>query len=148
MKRTFLLLTVILVFSITGSAQTPAKPEENARLKPLVDALSKANEPLLAKRNTLPESKAVADAQAALQKATEAQALAVQKLPEFEAVKSAEARLLDEVYKIMADHRLSSREYRPSLNDKGELAFVKIESLPPSPPSGVTISNGREKSKP
>lgn len=132
MKRTLLLLTTILLLSVNAWAQTPAKPEENARLKPLVDALSKANEPLLAKRSSLPEAKAVSDAQAALQRAIEAQELAVRKLPEFEAVKSAEARLLDEIYKIMADHRLSSREYRPSISDKGELAFVKIEQ-PPKP---------------
>lgn len=155
MKRTFPLLSVLLLFSITAFAQsgiyvssptltvpqipTPAKPEENARLKPLLDSLNKVQAPFIAKRNTLPESKSVtdaqkvvADAQIVLQKAIEARDLAAQKLPEFDVVKSSEARLLDEIYKILADHKLSSREYRPTITDKGELAFVKIEQ-PPKP---------------
>ena len=132
MRGLILIIALVSTGILSVQAQTPAtvKPEEQARVKPLVEALNKANEPLLAKRASLPESKVVSDAQAALQKAVDAQMAAVQKLPEFEAVKSAETKLLDEVYRIMANHGLSSREFRPAFTDKGELTFARTEKQP------------------
>lgn len=128
MNRIFFLLFILLVpFAIANGQANLATPAEQARVKPLLETLNKVSEPFVAKRNSLPESKAVSDAQAALQKAVDAQTAAAQKLPEFELIKSAEAKLLDEIYKILADHKLSSREYKPTITDKGELAFVKIE---------------------
>lgn len=132
MKRLMVLLATVLVSAVTAMAQQiPATSEENARIKPLIEIMNKANEPLFAKRSALPESKAVSDARTALQKAIDAEAVAVQKLPEFEAVKSAEAKVLDELYRILASHKLSSREYRPTISDKGEVAFVKTEPIKP-----------------
>lgn len=131
MKRVILLLTIVAAFALTVAAQAPntitVKPEDQARIKPLVEVMNKAQEPLIAKRSSLPESKAVTDAQALLQKATDAQTAALQKLPEFKQVQVAEAKLLDEIYRILAEYKLSSRDYKPTINDKGELAFVRIE---------------------
>lgn len=132
MRRTFLLLTTILLFNISAWAQTPAKPEENARLKPMVAELTSAQEALNAKLVQTPEAKAVNDAKAAYDKAVAALDEARKKLPEFQKALSAEAKVLDEMYRIQAAHSLSSREYRPILSEKGELAFVKIEA-PPKP---------------
>lgn len=125
MKYAILILT--LLSAVTVSAQTSVKPEEQAKLKPLIEALNKANDTFTAKRDAMPETKAVAEAQAVLQKAVSTQQAAMQKLPEYEPVKVAEAKLLDQIYQVMADHKLSSREYRPVLTDKGELAFTRIE---------------------
>lgn len=137
-----ILLAVLLLFvaAVAAMSQVPlnANPAEQARIKPLLENLKKAQEPYTAKRDTLPEAKAVKDARAALEtaqfnltKALEAQNKAAALLPEFDPVKVAEARLLDEIYRILADHKLSSREYQPTFNDKGELAFSRIE--PPKP---------------
>jgi len=126
-KRILLLLPLLL--TISASAQT-AKPEEQSRIKPLIAAETKAREELNKKIATLPEAKAYKDAQEALNKAAEALNKAAENLPENIAWKSAGAATLDMAYKIQADHALSSREYKPALNEKGDLAFVKIEQSP------------------
>lgn len=138
--KVFLLIIAVLFLSIAADAQTPmsaATAAEQARIKPLLDNLKKVQEPFVAKRDALPESKAVKDAQAAvtaaqanLEKALAAQNKVAIELPEFDSVKVAEAKLLDEAYRILAEHKLSSRDFRPILNDKGELAFVRIEPIP------------------
>lgn len=139
--RTLVFAIFVIVMGTVALAQTPtttpATATEQARVKPLIDTWKKAQEPFIAKRDALPESKAVKDAQAALaaaqvnlDKALEARAKVEVTLPEFDPVKVAEARLLDELYRILADRKLSSRDFRPTLNDKGELAFVRNDSKP------------------
>lgn len=130
MKRTLLLLTLTLLFNINAWAQTPAKPEENARLKPMVTELTSAQEALNAKLVLSPEAKAVNEAKAVYDRAVAALDEARKKLPEYQRALTAEAKVLDEIYRAMAAHGLSSREYRPILSDKGELAFVRIEPAP------------------
>jgi hypothetical protein len=128
---TTIVLAVAACFStFTVSAQTPTKPititsAEQAHVKPLLIDLAKVRDTWTTKRDTLPETKAVADARTALQKALDAQDSAARKLPEFDSLKTAEARVLDEIYRLMAEHKLSSREYEPVITDKGELAFVR-----------------------
>ncbi len=149
MKRTLLLLSTLLLFSITAfaqspvkdfrfadivpPAQSPAKPEENAQLKPLVTELTSAQEALNAKLVQSPEAKAVNDAKAAYDKAVEALNKSREKLPEFQKALTAEAKVLDFMYQVQAAHGLSSREFRPVLNDKGELAFVRSDPPKPQP---------------
>jgi uncharacterized protein YhaN len=120
------LILLIIALSVTATAQTPAKPEQNAKLKPLVAEMTKAQEALNAKLIQLPEAKAVQDAKAAYDKAVAALNIAAEKLPEREMVKTAEARVLDFMYRVQAEHALSSREYKPIISANGELAFVKI----------------------
>ena len=67
----------------------------------------------------LPEAKALRDAQAALE-------AAAAKIPEDQTLKQANAALLDAAFKAMARHQLSSRDYMPQINEKGELVFTKI----------------------
>lgn len=132
--RRVLLLVTLLAFSTVASAQNPinsAKPEENARIKPLVAEMTKALETFNAKRDKLPEAKALDAAKAAYDKALETLNKAVESIPEREAVKAAEAKVLDEIYRIQAAHNLSSREFKPVINEKGELAFAKIEPAKP-----------------
>lgn len=132
MKRIVSLAVVLMFGAITAFAQTPAKPEENAKLKPMVAELTSAQESLNAKLVQTPEAKAVNDAKAIYDKAVAALDEARKKLPEFQKALTAEAKVLDEMYRVMATHGLSSREYRPVLSEKSELAFVKIEQ-PPKP---------------
>lgn len=109
---------------------TAAKPEESARMKPLIAELTKAQEALLAKQVQLPEAKAVNDAKAVYDKAVLALNDAAKKLPEHDAAKQAEAKALEVAYEILASHQLSSLKYKPEMNPKGELVFTKI---PPKP---------------
>lgn len=118
-------------FVLAQSPNIPAKPEEQAKIAPVVSALTKAGQARDAKIATLPEAQQLRDAQAALKKAQDALDAATAKLPENEAWKTAYAAVLDEAYKIQAAHNLSSREYQPQINDKGELAFVRW--APPKP---------------
>lgn len=126
-------LAVMLLLAVAAFAQT-VKPEEQARIKPLLEEMKKAQEPFIAKRKTLPEEKAVADAQAAFDAAqTKLNAAILERnkasevLPEYKTLQAAENKFLDEVYRILASHNLSSREWRPTINEKGELALVKIQ---------------------
>lgn len=135
MRRLNVLLKLtfcLALFYVGASAQTPAKPEENARLKPLVAEMTKAQEVLTAKTIALPEAKAVDAAKAAYDKAITALNEARKKLPEYQAALDAEGQVLRFMYQVQAQHALSSLEYKPTLNEKGELAFVKIEQ-PPKP---------------
>jgi len=132
-RYTLLFIAVVVVLVVTGvaAAQTPvsAKPEENARLKPLVAAETKFREALNAKIATLPEAKAVNDAKEAYNKALEALNKAAENLPENAAWREAGAKVLDEAYRIQAAHNLSSREFKPELNSAGDLVFSKM--VPP-----------------
>lgn len=137
MKTIRLLVVVIATISFAvlalaqdGGRLTPsiANPADQARIKPLVEAETKAREALLAKTATLPESTAVKAAKEAYDKALANLNAAAEKLPEHQAWKESGARALDEAYRILAENKLSSREYRPELNAKGELVFIKIEA--------------------
>lgn len=129
--RTHLIVVTLLVLATAVLAQSPttpviASPNDQARIKPLVQAETEARKALNAKIATLPESKAYKDAEEALKKAGDALNKAAESLPENAAWKSAGAKVLDEAYRIQAAHSLSSREYRPELNDKGDLVFARI----------------------
>lgn len=132
MKHLSLALGIIafaLTVCVNVNGQTAplvASPAEQARIKPLVVAETKAREALLAKTATLPESTTLKAAKEAYDKALEQLNKATEKLPEHAAWKEAGARALDEAYRIQADHKLSSREYKPELNPKEDLVFVKI----------------------
>lgn len=125
----------ILAFACIGalaqSTTIPAKPDEQARIAPLVIALTKAGQARDAKIATLPEAQALRDAEAALTKARTALDKAAENLPENIAWKDAYAKVLDTAYDIQAKHNLSSREYQPRIGDKGELAFIPW--TPPKP---------------
>ena len=121
-------LVLILLLPIAVIAQTPAKPEENARIKPLVAAQTAAQEKLVAKQAALPEKKAYDEAEAAFKKAAAALNKATEALPEYETWKLAGATTVREAFRILAAHQLSHLEYKPELNAKGELVFV------PKPP--------------
>ena len=121
MKR-LLVIALVLIVSGIALAQTfpmTAKPEDQAIMKPLVAAEKKAREALNAKIAALPEAKALKDAQDALNKAAE-------NLPENQAWTQAAAASLDTAYKLQAKYQLSSREFKPALDDKGNLVFEKI----------------------
>ncbi len=154
MKLSGIATVLLLVLAGAAGAQTPAKPEETAKIKPLVAAETKAREALNAKLAALPEVKAFNDArdklpemaaykaaQAALDKAAQtlneaaaklpqATALnkAVEALPENESLRTASAAIVREAYRAQAAHQLSHLEYKPQLNPKtGDLEFAKIE---------------------
>lgn len=132
--RLIYVFTLLVLFTVPILAQNPltvAKPEESARMKPLIEELTKAQKALLAKQVQLPEAKAVNDAKAVYDKALEALDKAAEKMPEREAVKAAEAKALDEAYRILAAHNLSSREYKPEIGPKGDLVFAKIAPVKP-----------------
>lgn len=126
---TFLTMWAVLLIGkgvIAQNGATPAPPAEQARIKPLVEAETKAREALLAKTSTLPESAKVKAAKEAYDKALTELNAAAEKLPEHDAWKQAGAKALDEAYRILAEQKLSSREYRPELNQAGQLVFTKI----------------------
>lgn len=139
MRKLLIYLTVthiVLMSLYSALAQNPtapiiAKPEEQARIKPIITDLKKADQARMAKVATLPEAQAVRDAEAALTKAREALEKAAANLPETIAWKESWAKMLDVTYDIQAKHGLSSREYQPSFNEKDELTFVR--STPPKP---------------
>jgi hypothetical protein len=135
-SRIILCLLAVMVLAGSVSAQTQnsltaAKPEEQARIKLLIEAETKAREALNTKVATLPEAQAVRDAQAALEKANAALQKAADALPESQAWREAGAKVLDEAYRIQAAHGLSSREFKPELDAKGNLVFAK--TVPPKP---------------
>lgn len=109
-----------------NTVPTSASTADQARIKPYVDAETKAREALLAKTSSLPESAKVKAAKEAYDKAVAELNTAAEKLPEHEAWKLAGAKALDEAYRILADNKLSSREYRPELNSEGKLVFARI----------------------
>jgi hypothetical protein len=121
-----LLALVLVVTPALAQAPLIATSEQQQRIKPLVDAETKARTALNAKIATLPEAKAYKDAEEALKKAGDALNKVAEALPENAAWKSASAKTLDEAYKILAEQRLSSREYRPELDQGGQLVFAKI----------------------
>lgn len=130
MKRFFYLLFILLVpFAVANGQDTAVKPEEQARVKPLIAEYTKAQEALNAKIDQMPEAKTVREAQAALEKAITALKKASESapFPERDAAKTAEAKVVREFHRILADHRLSSLEYRPMLDDKREMVIVKVE---------------------
>lgn len=98
----FVLLGSIAVAQ-SAADRVVAKAEDQAQIKVLVDAEVKAKEALDAK---------------------------IRALPEYDAWKLAAAKSLDTAYKLQAKYQLSSREYEPKLNEKGELTFVKLETKP------------------
>jgi len=149
------MLTLIFASIAFSQTPTPATAAEQARMKPLIAAETKAREELNAKVATLPEAKtfqaaqdeykkateafnkaaenldipearAMRAARDALQKALDALNKSVEKLPENTAWKEAGAKSLDLAYQIQAEHKLSSREYKPDLNPQGELVFLKV----------------------
>jgi len=156
------LMMICISFSDRAIAQnsiSPVRPEEQTRMKPLIEAETKAREALNAKIATMPEAKAFQSAQDELKKATDAFNLSVdkldtpeakalraardsfqkalealnrsaEKLPENSAWKEAGAKSLDLAYQIMAEHKLSSREYKPELNAQGDLVFAKVLPSP------------------
>lgn len=129
MRRLIFVFTLLALAAVSTFAQnsiTTAKPEENARMKPLIAAENKAREALTAKLATLPESKAYNEAKQALDKAAEALNKAADSLPESSALKLAAAAAWDEAFRILAAHQLSSREYKPELDAKGDLIFTKL----------------------
>lgn len=130
MRRLTLLFAVfVIALGTVALAQTTpmiAKPEDQAVIKPLVEAEKKARANLNAKIATLPESKAYQEAEKALKEAGDKLNAAAEKLPENQAWKEAGAKTLDAAYKLQAKYQLSSREYRPELNDKGDLQFAKL----------------------
>lgn len=124
------LLVVFTVLTMVGIAlaQTPpmiASPAEQGRMKPLVAAETKAREAVLAKSATLPESAAVKAAKEAYDKAVKDFDTATRNLPEHAEWLKTNAAVVTTAFQIMADHKLSSLEYKPELNDKGELVFSK-----------------------
>lgn len=127
---TFSVLAGLAVFSTAAMTQAPmiAKIEDQAVIKPLVDAEKKAREALNGKIATLPESKRYQEAEKALKDAAERLNAAAEKLPENKAWKDAGAKTLDMAYRLQAKYQLSSREYRPELDDKGDLVFAKFAS--------------------
>lgn len=137
MKRTRVILVAVASLLLCGgvvNAQntiTAASPAEQAKIKPLIDAETSAREKLNAKIATLPSAKAVRDAKEAYDKALEALNKEAEKLPENNEWKKAGAAVLDAAYALQAEHKLSSREWKPQLNSRGELEFAKIE--PPKP---------------
>lgn len=127
------LITLALCISALGqNSISPVKPEEQLKVKPLIAAETKAREVLNTKIAALPEAKAYREAEEALKKAGEVLNAAADKLPETSAWRLASAQTLDEVYRIMAAHSLSSREFKPELDPKGDLVFTKIP--PPKVP--------------
>lgn len=124
-------LIVVAAMVITGRAiaqsTTPmiASPVEQARMKSLVTVETKAREMMLAKSATLPESAAVKAAKDAYDKAVASLEKANRGLPEHAEWLKANAAMVGAAYQIMADNKLSSMEYKPELNDKGELVFTK-----------------------
>lgn len=130
MNRICLLLFILFVpFAIASAQSTEIKPEEQARVKPLIAEFTKAQEALNAKIDQMPEAKTVRDAQAALEKAIAALKKASESapFPERDVAKTAETKVIREFYRILAAHSLSSLEYRPVIDDKKELVIVKIE---------------------
>lgn len=129
MRRGMYLLIVIAlsVMTMTGLAQAPliADPAEQAKMKPLIAAETKAREQVLAKSATLPESAAVKAAKDAYDKAVADFDKATRSLPEHAAWLKANAAVVSTAYQIMADHKLSSMDYKPELSPKGELVFLK-----------------------
>lgn len=130
MKLVLLLFTILLPSTAT-LAQTPTTPviassAEQARIKPLVEAETKAREALLAKSATLPQSAAVKTAKEAYDKAVAELDKATKALPEHQAWLKANAEVASTAFQIMADHKLSSLEYKPELNERKELVFPKI----------------------
>ena len=121
---------VLLILIATGAAiaQTPmvASPEEQTKIKPLVEAETKAREAVLAKAATLPESAAVKAAKDAYDKAVADLDRATKALPEHQEWLKANAAVVGMAYQIMADHKLSSLEHKPDLSPKGDLVFVKV----------------------
>jgi hypothetical protein len=103
MKRSLLFTAFVLAFGAGALAQQIApmiaKPEDQAVIKPMVEAEKKAKQALDAKTMTLPE---------------------------YQTWKDASARTLREAYRLQAKAQLSSLEYRPELNDKGDLIFSPI----------------------
>lgn len=157
------LVVVASVAVIAQTPTSSLTPAEQARIKPLVAEETKAREALNAKIATLPEAKTFQSAQDAVKKADEALAKiiptlkikeavdlqaardalqkalddlnkAVEKLPENAAWKEAGAKSLDLAYQIMAEHKLSSREFKPELNPQGDLVFTKLASVTPPKP--------------
>lgn len=119
--------TAAIAYSQNGAATTIAPPADQARIKPFVEAESKAREALLAKTTALPESAKVKAAKEAYDKALSDLNTAAEKLPEHAAWKQAGAKALDEAYRILAEQKLSSREYRPELDPAtSKLVFTKI----------------------
>lgn len=127
MKRVWLLMTIVLFTYAVPHAQTPAKPakpDEQARIQPLIAAETTARDALNKKAEALPEMKAYRDAQEALRKAGAALEKAINALPEKEALKTVSSKTLDEAARIQAAHGLSAREFEPRLDDKGKLIFL------------------------
>jgi hypothetical protein len=133
MKRITIFFSIIVLSVaatvVAQNAINAATTAEQARIKPLIAAETKARETLNTKIATLPEAKAYNEARDALNKAAEALNKAAEGLPENAAWKEASAKVLDEAYKIQATHGLSSREFKPELDAKGDLVFTKL--IPP-----------------
>lgn len=108
MRKPIALLALILcsvaVLAQNGASSVVATPAEQAEIKPLLDAEVKAANALNA---------------------------AISQLPEAKAYNAARNNSLDAQFRIMAKHGLSSREYKPELDAKGDLVFVKIVSPKP-----------------
>ena len=125
-----LVIVTVLACAVIAQTQTSqilAKPDEQAKVKPIIDELKKADTARTAKIATMPEAQAVRDAEAALTKAREALDKAAGNLPETTAWKDSYLKLRIESYRIQAAHGLSSLEYEPRITEKNELAFVAVK---------------------
>lgn len=101
-----LLLALLLAFTVTaqnGASPIIATPSEQAEIKTLRETEARAATALNA---------------------------AIEKLPESAAYNRAKANTLDAAYAAMAKHGLSSRQYEPRINDKGELEFARLKTTP------------------
>lgn len=116
----------LFILPVSQNGATVAPSADQTRIKPFVEAETKAREALLVKTNALPESAKVKAAKEAYDKAVMELNSAAEKLPEHAAWKQASAKVAEEGWQILADNKLSSLKYRPELNAEGQLVFTKI----------------------
>jgi len=135
----FLLLGSFVVSAQqSGVVPIAASPQEKAEFKTFQEAETKAITALKTATDKIPESKALAEAQAkfdaivknlpeykALEAAQSAYKVAVNRLPEKETFDKANSETWDAAYRLLANRKLSSREYEPGLDASGALEFRK-----------------------
>lgn len=121
MKLWAITFAVILCFAAAANAQTKpsiiaATAEEQKEIKALQAEEKKAIENLNAAIAKLPEIEAY-------KKALDELNAAIAKLPESKAKEAVSEKVKLRAYRIMVNHQLSSMEYEPKTNQKGELEF-------------------------
>lgn len=103
----------------TAGAPIIASPSQQAEMKPLIEAEKKAAEEFNAAIAKLPEKATFEAAKAAYE-------AAIVKAPANAAYNAAKERTLDKAFIFMAQNQLSARQYKPILDEKGNLAFERI----------------------